>query len=740
MAVSRKTQKIPSFVRRVHTTRYQPRAQHDPYKPLAAIYVLRLALGLKKHMSLQTLGELFENSLGDLTGLLDVQVPGVNYPEPDEFPDNDALTELSFKVNKADLFKHMRDRLKQLITEGMCVNRPLFNNLKQIADQFSLSATEQEVLAVRLLMNLYPCFRSFINEHCYHCTDTSLQDYLRILTTRPIADIEKCLAPNGTLRKLGWLEVMSQTFALQDKLRLPPTLLDILLLENETSETVLNQFFKLSKPGTLQLSDYAHLQNDLDIILPYLHAALETRQTGINLLIQCCADHGKIELVKLLAQSLGATLFEVRRSANEGIDFVDHDRFAACKLTQHWLSKQSKPSLILFDQGEDVFPGRPSSQSFMDEDDDNNTNRIDKAWLDQQLENNPVPVIWIVNKARNIDPVYLRRFDYSLKIDKAPITLRSQQINQATQDLNISTEWREQLAKHPDFSLGQIAKAAAVASLSQKRSQASAEVIMHQVLNASHRLLKKTPGLSPSAGSTGYDLMFTNTNIKLPELLAGLHRTPRGNFCFYGASGTGKTAFASHLAEQLGLPLLIKRASDIMDKYVGQSERNIARMFDQARRQGAILLLDEADSLLGDRRNARQNWEVSQVNEMLTQMERFNGIFICTTNLMDRLDSASLRRFDFKVKFDYLHAEQRWALFQQESQRLGAELPKDSEALQGLKQQIQRLTKLTPGDFAVLNRQATLLGTPLALDSMISVLEQECLAKGETFSQIGFVY
>ena len=124
----------------------------------------------------------------------------------------------------------------------------------------------------------------------------------------------------------------------------------------------------------------------------------------------------------------------------------------------------------------------------------------------------------------------------------------------------------------------------------------------------------------------------------------------------FGAPGTGKTAFANHLAEQLGLPLLIKRASDILGKYVGQSERNIARMFSQAQKQGALLLLDEADSLLGDRRDARAHWEIIQVNEMLTQMERFDGIFICTSKLMDKLDAASLRRFDFKVKFDYLDA------------------------------------------------------------------------------------
>lgn len=192
-------------------------------------------------------------------------------------------------------------------------------------------------------------------------------------------------------------------------------------------------------------------------------------------------------------------------------------------------------------------------------------------------------------------------------------------------------------------------------------------------------------------------------------------------------------------ADITGLPLHIKRASDLLDKYVGESEKNIATMFEEAETQGGILLLDEADSLLADRNHAQRQWEITQVNEMLTQMETFTGIFICTTNLMDKLDAASLRRFDFKVKFDYLNPQQRWALFQQECQRLGSLVPTKPENLAILKQQVQRLTKLTPGDFAVLSRQVAVLGAMPQPERMVQVLEQECKAKGETFSQIGFV-
>jgi transitional endoplasmic reticulum ATPase len=91
---------------------------------------------------------------------------------------------------------------------------------------------------------------------------------------------------------------------------------------------------------------------------------------------------------------------------------------------------------------------------------------------------------------------------------------------------------------------------------------------------------------------------------------------------------------------------------------LGQSEKNIAHAFAQAEQDRALLLIDEVDSFLQDRRGAQRSWEVSQVNEMLTRMEAFSGVFIAFTNLMAGLDQAALRRFDLKVKFDFLKAKQ----------------------------------------------------------------------------------
>ena len=121
-------------------------------------------------------------------------------------------------------------------------------------------------------------------------------------------------------------------------------------------------------------------------------------------------------------------------------------------------------------------------------------------------------------------------------------------------------------------------------------------------------------------------------------------RAKSGRLCLYGPPGTGKTAYGRWLAEQLDMPLLVKRASDLMSMYVGQNEKNIALAFNEAANDGALLLIDEVDGFLQDRKGAQRGWEVSLVNEMLAQMESFPGVLIASTNLMEGLDTAGLRR------------------------------------------------------------------------------------------------
>jgi SpoVK/Ycf46/Vps4 family AAA+-type ATPase len=230
-----------------------------------------------------------------------------------------------------------------------------------------------------------------------------------------------------------------------------------------------------------------------------------------------------------------------------------------------------------------------------------------------------------------------------------------------------------------------------------------------------------------------YDPAFIHADANLAEVAEGLKRTRTGRLCLYGPPGTGKTAYGRWLAEQLGMPLLVKRASDLLSMWLGGSEKNLARAFCEAERENAVLLIDEVDSFLQDRRGASQSWEVSGVNEMLTQMESFAGVFIASTNLMSGLDQAALRRFDLKVKFDFLAPSQSLELLRRYCQNLGLDEP-DNARQQG----VLRLKNLTPGDFAAAVRQHRFRSITSA-SRLVEILRAECAFKDRSPNAIGFV-
>ncbi len=173
----------------------------------------------------------------------------------------------------------------------------------------------------------------------------------------------------------------------------------------------------------------------------------------------------------------------------------------------------------------------------------------------------------------------------------------------------------------------------------------------------------------------------------------------------------------------------------MLSKYLGESEQLIAAAFDEARSNKAILLFDEVDSFLQDRRGAVHSWEVSMVNEMLTQMEHFEGIFIATTNLMKNLDQAALRRFDFKIEFGYLKQEQAWALFEQYCQHFQIQIEPQSS----IRTRLNHMHVLTPGDFAVAAKRHRVASFHTAEEFLVLLQEECALKENGSRGQTGFI-
>jgi SpoVK/Ycf46/Vps4 family AAA+-type ATPase len=335
-----------------------------------------------------------------------------------------------------------------------------------------------------------------------------------------------------------------------------------------------------------------------------------------------------------------------------------------------------------------------------------------------------------------LDNAFIRRFDMVIELQVPNRKQRERIIREACGDM-LTAKGMDRIAAAERLAPAVIARAASVVSairgaLPGEQTSSAIEHLVGNTLEAQgHAPLKKHDA---TRLPDYYEVSLVNAGTNLDDVAEGLARTKEGRLCLYGPPGTGKTAFGRWLADKLGLPLHVRRASDLLSKYVGGTERNIARAFNDASDAGAVLLMDEVDSFLQDRAGAQRSWEVTEVNEMLSQMESFSGILIASTNLMDGLDQAALRRFDLKLKFDYLKPDQAWTMFERQCQSLGLASPDIA-----LKRELECLNVLTPGDFATVARQHR-LRPAREPSTILDALKAECMIKGGGVkAAIGFV-
>jgi len=534
---------------------------------------------------------------------------------------------------------------------------------------------------------------------------------------------------------------------LADLMKVSEQLPPVLMRQYEGPSELMAVFTRPAVRSQLTQSDFHYVGSDQQMLTSLLANAVARKEPGVNVLLYGPPGTGKTELAKVAAQAAELQLYEVEYADRDGNSLSGRDRYRSLQISQVFLKGSSNVAL-LFDEVEDVFPPISTDaaqlMARMDTGDGALSGSVSgKAWVNQILETNPVPVIWITNRIEQIDPAFRRRFQYHLELKSPPPGAREQLISRALAGVEVADGFAAKLAERKGLTPAQIRTAVKFAKLASSSALPPADelqgLIERQLVNADKALGNASGERGARRVVTNYDLGLVNTEsrFEIPKIVEALRRRTYGTLCFYGPPGTGKTALAEHIAHKLQRPLMIRQASDIMSKYVGETEQNMAKMFDEAQSENAVLLLDEADSFLRSRRMAERNYEVSEVNEMLQGMERYSGVFICTTNLFQELDEAALRRFTFKVQFKPLTAPQRERMFVAEA--LGGDAARLSDEQV---ERLKRLDALTPGDFAAVRRQIDVLGEAFEPDEFLSQLESEHRVKPEVRQQrgIGFLH
>lgn len=606
----------------------------------------------------------------------------------------------------------------------------LFNNLCLLGKHLDLTPLDLEIVALLVLSRLEEALHDTL-ERAGYLTDPRFGRLVAKILRRSHDDVSEALSPGGRLAATRLVASGEMKGTFEDKFKFNDALPQVLTRRNASLEELMSfAAVRAGAPG-LSIEDYEHLAPHLEILGPYLTRVIGERRRGVNVLLYGGAGNGKTELAKVLARDAGLHLYEVRHTNSAGFPEDPADRISSYTLMQSLLHRQAKAA-ILFDEIEDILPFAPS---LWDAEGRGSLRR--KAWFNHTLEDNPVPAIWIGNRVSHVDPAFLRRFDYVIELGPPPRVARERMLRAGLEGLTFSDAWLDRKADDRSLSPGVVTKIARVLASGEARDAATVERRFDLMVQARQEVQGDVPqGRYPYPEHYRIELLNASSDPLAVARRLGLRS--RASVLLYGPPGTGKTAYVHFLARQLGRSLLVKRASDLLSMWLGETEKLICAMFREAAADKAVLLLDEADSFLQDRRNATRSWEVTQVNELLTRMEEFDGIFVCATNFCEQLDPAAMRRFGVKVRFDPLAPEQASTLFRDTLAALNVAVIDEME-LQRTQRELNALSGLTPGDFAAARKALDLDAYARTVPGLVEALRAELAAKpGSGRRPIGF--
>ena len=598
-----------------------------------------------------------------------------------------------------------------------CDLKDLEHNLNLLQSNLGLNDAEKTILRFVAIMFNY----EVVSDACELIGNLNNRQAVKALSqilNLNSSDVQNAFRKDRIFAKTSIIKLDSYGRNLRSKIDvLNGEFVEALFTKCKSINEVFASAIKPCGETNLTLKNYTHVKEDMQILVSFLKNAILKKQKGVNILLYGSAGTGKTELSKVIASELNLKLYEVAYADESGYA-NELERIRSYCLAQNVLSAGS--NLLMYDEAEDVFNTRNEEKR-----------QYGKAFINRSLETNEVPTIWITNNIYCMDEAVVRRFNLAIELGVPNENMRARIIKEYSANL-IDNKLIKKLAKNQHVAPAVVSNASLVVSNlnTRDKNKAFERVISNTLKAQGYGEIEKDKSSDDLPSS--YDPNFVNSNCDLNELMKGIKESKSARVCLYGVPGTGKSAYAKFIAKSLRRPIIIKKGSDLLSMWVGGTEQNIAEAFKEAKDKKAVLVFDEVDSFLQDRSMAARSWEITQVNEMLVQMESFDGIFIATTNLIDNLDKASLRRFDLKLEFGYLLPNQALNLFKKECALLKVKFDESAA------KKVSNLGLLAPGDFASVRRQAKFRPIKNG-DDFYERLEQEVALKNEEKSaRIGF--
>ena len=646
------------------------------------------------------------------------------------------------KIGNAQDFAHrhgeqgLRDALQALLPawEAEGSNEPVFPaelnaNLERLAKLIGLDAVETSILGLAVLIyseQVLNSVQGLFGGIQSHQVPRLFYSMLKI----PVNLVEKAFDPNGALARA---DLLTLDYRGCGEL---PSRIDLLggqfsgrmLRQHSSIFGVLTGLVEPVPPPELGMNDYRFMADRLETLTKVLINAQETGRVGVNILLWGRPGLGKSQLARVIAQHVGRELIQVATQTALGTAHSPRLRFKIYRMAQAMFSP--KEAFILFDECEEIFNPRGGGP----EKDEDAGEIPQKALIHETLENNKIPTIWICNSIADLTGAQIRRFDICLKMEAPRGVHRKEMFDALTGDA-MSPELLKTLTQHRQMTPAIMSQTAKLVKMItpdvpvQKRDPLALQLINDKLIATGHPAIK-----APSKSAIKFRPQFVNTSMDLDQVLIGLKSHQAGRFLLHGPAGTGKSAFGKWVAEELGIAHLVFRSSALLGKYVGETEENISEAFTQATRESAVLQIDEIDTFLDDRTTSKNSWQVSMVNEMLTQIESFEGLLVTTTNLFANIDDAAKRRFDLNLEFGYLRPADAELLFLETSVLF------DMGAVsEDVLRKVRAIGNLTAGDFQQVVGQSRFIKPKNAEDLLQRITQCTSAKKFGHSSKMGFL-